>query len=82
MLENLPGPAAPVGQGPVQIPIETPIALVLIAGALLFLPEVLGVGGGNLGGSNQTLLGTIEHDFQHLVTDIVGIIQHHQLGHL
>jgi hypothetical protein len=33
------------------------------------------------GSSNHTgILGTIEHDVQHLVTDIVGII-HHQDGH-
>ncbi|SJZ63318.1 MULTISPECIES: type IV secretion protein IcmD [Legionella] len=36
---------------PTQIPIGTPIALVLIAAALLFLPSILGVAG-------QTLLGT------------------------
>lgn len=81
MLENLRGLAAPVDQGPIQIPTGTPIALLLIASALEFFPAIIGVGvGGNLGGSNQ--LGTIEHDFEHLVTDIVGIIQHHQVGHL
>ena len=81
MLEFLKETVAPVDQVPVQIPIGTPIALVLIAEALLFLPQILGVGGnlgGNLGGSNQTLLGTIEHDFQHIVTDIVGILHHPQ----
>jgi hypothetical protein len=62
----------PVNQIPSQIPIETPIALLFIGAALLFLPSILGVS--NLGASNQATLGTIEHDFQQLGTDIVGII--------
>jgi hypothetical protein len=68
-------------QTPSQIPIGTPISLLFIGAALVFLPKLFDVGGnqlfgvGNLGGSsNQTTLGTIEHDFQHLVTDIVGIL--------
>jgi hypothetical protein len=51
------------------------------------LPTIIGVGvgglGGNLGGNlggGKDLLGTIEHDFQHLVTDIVGIIHHQPAG--
>ena len=82
MLEALKAPVASADPGPVQIPIGTPIALLLIASALEFLPTILGGGvggnlGGNLGGSKD-LLGTIEHDFQHLVTDIVGILHHPQ----
>jgi hypothetical protein len=61
---------------PIQIPIGTPAALLLIAAALEFLPNIIGAS--NLGASNQTTVKTIEHDFQHLVTDIVGILHHPQ----
>ena len=57
------------------IPIGTPISFELIAFALLFLPTILGAS--NIGASNQTIFGTIEHDFHHLGTDIVGILHHH-----
>lgn len=40
---------------PTQIPIGTPIALVFIAAALLFLPTILGVAG-------QTMFGTVPTD--------------------
>jgi hypothetical protein len=68
---------AAVDQTPSEIPIGTPISLLFINAALVFLPTVVfhaspslfNLGVGNLGGSsNQTILGTIEHDFQHLVT--------------
>jgi hypothetical protein len=62
-------------QTPSQIPIGTPIALILIADALIFLPKIFGIG--TLFGSSNQTTGTIEHDFQHLVTDIVGILHHH-----
>ena len=40
---------------PTQIPIGTPIAMVLIAAALLFLPTILGIAGATMfGGSGQT----------------------------
>jgi hypothetical protein len=55
-----------------QIPIGTPIALLFIATALLFLPTILG-------SSGQTIFGTIEHDFQQPGTDIVGVIHHPQM---
>jgi hypothetical protein len=66
----------------VQVPIGTPVALMFVAAALLFLPTVLGDGvganlGGNLGGSVD-LEGTIGHDVQHIMIDIVGILQHPQ----
>jgi hypothetical protein len=78
--------AGGASSSPVQVPIGTPIALVFIAAALEFLPTIIGGGvGGNLGGSlggnlggSKDLLGAIEHDFQHLVTDIVGILHHPQ----
>ncbi|WP_040916239.1 hypothetical protein [Legionella tunisiensis] len=48
---------------PTQIPIGTPIALVFIAAALLFLPSILGVAGatmfGSGGGSTAGPTGTI-----------------------
>lgn len=47
---------------PTQIPIGTPIALLFIAAALLFLPSVLGVTGMSLftgGGETSTPKGTI-----------------------
>jgi hypothetical protein len=82
MLDVLKGPVSPGDPGPVQIPIGTPIAFLFIASALEFLPTILGGGvGGNLGGNlagSKDLLGTIEHDFQHLVTDLVGILHHPQ----
>ena len=57
---------ATVGQqAPVNIPIGTPIAFLFIAAALEFLPTILG-------SSSQTILGTIEHNFQQLGTDIFG----------
>ncbi|MDF1645819.1 MAG: type IV secretion protein IcmD, partial [Legionellaceae bacterium] len=37
---------------PTQIPIGTPIALVFIAAALLFLPSILGVAGATMFGSD------------------------------
>lgn len=51
---------------PTQIPIGTPIALVFIAAALLFLPSILGVtgttmfgaGGGKSAGPKGTVFGT------------------------
>jgi hypothetical protein len=62
----------------VQVPIGTPVALMFVAAALLFLPTVLGdVVGGNLGGSVD-LEGTIGQDVQHIMIDIVGILQHPQ----
>ncbi|CAM2747694.1 IcmD (DotP) [Legionella steigerwaltii] len=43
---------------PTQIPIGTPIALVFIAAALLFLPSILGVTGSTMfGGSGGTTAG-------------------------
>ncbi len=55
-----------------SIPNGTPIALVFIAEALLFLPTIIGVGSGNLGGLP---------DFQDLVTDVVGLLHHpHDMG--
>ena len=39
---------------PTQVPIGTPIALLLIAAALLFLPSILGVAGGSLFGTGTT----------------------------
>ncbi|KTC91026.1 type IV secretion protein IcmD [Fluoribacter dumoffii] len=43
---------------PTQIPIGTPIALVFIAAALLFLPSILGVTGATMfGGSGGTTAG-------------------------
>ena len=65
--------AEAVDQIPVQIPIGTPIALVFIAAALLFLPKILGVSSET---SSPTNFGTIEHDIQQLGTDIVGIVHH------
>jgi hypothetical protein len=59
------GTGAAVG----QIPIGTPIALLFIGAALIFLPSLLKVAG-------ETLFGAIEHDFQQLGTDIVGILHH------
>ncbi|MDI1352282.1 MAG: type IV secretion protein IcmD [bacterium] len=48
---------------PTQIPIGTPIALVFIAAALLFLPSILGVTGatmfGSSGGSTAGPKGTV-----------------------
>ncbi|WP_058529165.1 hypothetical protein [Legionella londiniensis] len=38
---------------PTQIPIGTPIALLFIAAALLFLPTVLGVAGGTIFGGGE-----------------------------
>ena len=85
MLENLKGVAAPVDQGPaVQIPIGTPVALLVIEAALQFFPTIIGNLGGSLGsnqGGSKDVLGTIEHDIQHFVTDIVGIFHHQQDGH-
>jgi hypothetical protein len=66
--------AEAVDQIPVQIPIGTPIALQFIEAALLLLPNIIGAS--NLGASNHTIFGKIEHDFQQLGTDIVGIIHH------
>ncbi|KTD19356.1 protein IcmD (DotP) [Legionella lansingensis] len=50
---------------PTQIPIGTPIALVFIAAALLFLPSILGVAGqtmfgetGSVAGPSGTIFGT------------------------
>lgn len=51
---------------PTQIPIGTPIALTLIAAAMLFLPSILGVtgatmfgsGGGEVAGPTGTVYGT------------------------
>jgi hypothetical protein len=54
------------------IPIGTPIGLLFIATALLFLPTILG-------SSSQAIFGTTEHDFQQPGTDIVGIIHHSQV---
>jgi intracellular multiplication protein IcmD len=42
---------------PTQIPIGTPIALVFIAAALLFLPSILGVTGATMFGSGGTTAG-------------------------
>ena len=42
---------------PTQIPIGTPIALVFIAAALLFLPSILGVTGSTMFGSNAKTAG-------------------------
>lgn len=42
---------------PTQIPIGTPIALLFIAAALLFLPTILGVAGATLFGSDATTAG-------------------------
>lgn len=42
---------------PTQIPIGTPIALLFIAAALLFLPTVLGITGETIFGGNQTTPG-------------------------
>ncbi|HEX3583556.1 MAG TPA: type IV secretion protein IcmD [Thermoanaerobaculia bacterium] len=43
---------------PTQVPIGTPIALVFIAAALLFLPTILGVAGTTMfGGSGGTVAG-------------------------
>ena len=39
---------------PTQVPIGTPIALLLIAAALLFLPSILGVAGQSLFGGGTT----------------------------
>ena len=39
---------------PTQIPIGTPIAMVVIAAALLFLPTILGIAGGTMFGGGQT----------------------------
>ena len=48
---------------PTQIPIGTPIALVFIAAALLFLPTILGIAGstmfGSTGGSTAGPTGTV-----------------------
>jgi hypothetical protein len=67
------GTGAAVG----EIPIGTPIALLFIAAALIFIPSVLHIAGGTLfGTAGQTPFGTIEHDFQQLGTDIVGILHH------
>lgn len=48
---------------PTQIPIGTPIALVFIAAALLFLPTILGIAGytmfGSSGGSTASPKGTV-----------------------
>jgi intracellular multiplication protein IcmD len=38
---------------PTQIPIGTPIALIFIAAALLFLPSILGVAGSTMFGKGQ-----------------------------
>jgi intracellular multiplication protein IcmD len=37
---------------PTQIPIGTPIALIFIAAALLFLPTILGIAGATMFGSS------------------------------
>ncbi len=42
---------------PTQIPIGTPIALIFIAAALLFLPTIFNVSGGTLFGSSGTVGG-------------------------
>ncbi|KTD18772.1 IcmD (DotP) [Legionella lansingensis] len=42
---------------PTQIPIGTPISLVLIAAALLFLPSILGVTGQSLFGESGSVAG-------------------------
>lgn len=43
---------------PTQVPIGTPISLVFIAAALLFLPNILGVTGATIfGGSTATVAG-------------------------
>ena len=42
---------------PTQIPIGTPIALLFIAAALLFLPSVLGVAGGTIFGTGGEVAG-------------------------
>lgn len=39
---------------PTQIPIGTPIAMVLIAAALLFLPTILGIAGATMFGGGET----------------------------
>ncbi|WP_324607132.1 type IV secretion protein IcmD [Legionella adelaidensis] len=39
---------------PTQIPIGTPIALLFIAAALLFLPSILGIAGQTMFGGGQT----------------------------
>lgn len=48
---------------PTQIPIGTPVALVFIAAALLFLPTILGVAGytmfGSTGGQTASPTGTV-----------------------
>ena len=54
-----------------QIPIGTPIALLFIATALLFLPSILGSGG-------EPIFGTTEQDLQP-GTDVVGLIHHHHM---
>jgi hypothetical protein len=51
------------------IPIGTPIALLFIAAALIFLPSILSPG-------SQSIFGTNEHDFQPPSTDIVGVSHH------
>ncbi len=49
---------------PTQIPIGTPIALVFIAAALLFLPSILGVAGGTMfGSSGGTVAGATGIEF-------------------
>lgn len=40
---------------PTQIPIGTPIALLFVSAALLFLPTVLGVAGASIFGSSATM---------------------------
>lgn len=42
---------------PTQIPIGTPIALVFIAAALLFLPTILGIAGGTMFGQGANTAG-------------------------
>lgn len=42
---------------PTQIPIGTPIALVFIAAALLFLPSILGIAGQTMFGTSGTVAG-------------------------
>ena len=42
---------------PTQIPIGTPIALLFIAAALIFLPNIFGVTGATLFGSSATVAG-------------------------
>ncbi len=50
---------------PTQIPIGTPIALVFIAAALLFLPSILGVAGGTMfGSSGGTVAGASGMEFK------------------